>query len=176
VAVIRELNIAALILAISYAPTATAADLTNQPLWGCTVLLCLANPAGPMATPLCVAPIQKLFNWIGAFRPFPTCAMSGSVGNGTWAELGNNYYDRCPAGSTALAAGTPVYESFGGSLIERFAIGEGESHNPYNDPEGKFRKICVDGSGQQTVLQPTTASPRLIDVFIDDAFHNRVRW
>jgi hypothetical protein len=29
--------------------------------WGCTVLLCLSNPAGPMAVPACVAPVQKLY-------------------------------------------------------------------------------------------------------------------
>ena len=41
--------------------------------WGCEVLLCLSNPAGPMAVAACVPPIQKLYAAIFqmAARSFP---------------------------------------------------------------------------------------------------------
>ena len=42
--------------------------------WPCEVVLCLANPAGPMAAPACVPPISRL--WVEMTRPrfrLPTC-------------------------------------------------------------------------------------------------------
>lgn len=32
--------------------------------WGCEVLLCLSNPAGPMAVSQCVPPIKRLYRAI----------------------------------------------------------------------------------------------------------------
>lgn len=47
---------------------------------GCTVLLCLSNPAGPMAVPACVVPVQKLFAVLrGGGAPSCDTGKTGSV-------------------------------------------------------------------------------------------------
>lgn len=88
------------------APTAARADG-----WGCEVLLCLSNPAGPMAVAACVPPITKLYKALFKWRPdpFPTCLLS----NGDDSQSGGNYayvappsyYDACPADTTPLPIG-----------------------------------------------------------------------
>jgi hypothetical protein len=88
--------------------------------WGCEVLLCLSNPAGPMAVAQCVPPITRLYRAIFKWRPdpFPTCTMS----NGSDSSSGGNYayvappsfYDACPSGTTAVGAGT--YAAVGRAL------------------------------------------------------------
>ena len=45
--------------------------------YGCTVLLCLANPNGPKAVAECVPSINRLYNDLAHGRAFPTCVMSG---------------------------------------------------------------------------------------------------
>lgn len=79
--------------------------------WGCQVLLCLSNPAGPMAVAACVPPIQRLYAAIFKWRPdpFPTCTLSDgsdSSTGGNYAYVAPpSYYDACPSGTVALAAG-----------------------------------------------------------------------
>ena len=74
-------------------------------LWGCEVLLCLANPAGPMAAPFCVPPILDLIKALTKWRPepFPQCKMAG--GNSRVEYAPHDPYDACPAGSAPLAQG-----------------------------------------------------------------------
>ncbi len=52
--------------------------------WGCEVLLCMSNPAGPTAVGACVPPITRLWKHLAKGRPFPTCDM-GAGGAGTGA-------------------------------------------------------------------------------------------
>lgn len=77
--------------------------------WGCEVLLCLSNPAGPMAVAACVPPIQRLYRAIFKPRPdpFPTCDMAvNRAGQRSYATPQYaDYYDACPAGTTALDQG-----------------------------------------------------------------------
>lgn len=79
--------------------------------WGCEVLLCLSNPAGPMAVAACVPPIQRLYAAIFKWEPdpFPTCVLadgSDSATGGNYAYVAPpSYYDACPSGTTPLAAG-----------------------------------------------------------------------
>jgi hypothetical protein len=89
-----------------------AAPQARADNWGCEVLLCLSNPAGPMAVAQCVPPITRLYRAIFKWRPdpFPTCTM---VNGGDAATTGNfayvapaTYYDACPEGTTAVASGT----------------------------------------------------------------------
>ena len=80
--------------------------------WGCEVLLCLSNPAGPMAVAQCVPPITRLYRAIFKWRPdpFPTCLMSNgadSSSNGNYAYVAPpSYYDACPEGTSAVSDGT----------------------------------------------------------------------
>jgi len=75
--------------------------------WGCQVLLCLSNPAGPTAVPACVPPIERL--WAALRKPnpdpFPTCTMANGPGGASWAAVDSNYYDPCPSGTNALPSG-----------------------------------------------------------------------
>lgn len=85
--------------------------------WGCEVLLCLSNPAGPMAVAQCVPPITRLYRAIFKWRPdpFPTCTMSSgadSSAGGNYAYVAPpSYYDACPAGTTPVPSG--VYGATG---------------------------------------------------------------
>jgi hypothetical protein len=46
--------------------------------WGCQVMLCMSNPAGPMAVAECVPPMQRLYDAMSrkGFQ-WPTCAQAG---------------------------------------------------------------------------------------------------
>lgn len=63
----------------------------DDDLWGCQVLLCMSNPAGPTAVAECVPPISRLWRHLRRGRPFPSCSQAGFEG-------GNVKYDpwRCP--------------------------------------------------------------------------------
>ena len=53
--------------------------------WGCEVLLCLSNPAGPMAVSQCVDPIRRLYRHLALGRAFPSC--EAADGSGTHAGI-----------------------------------------------------------------------------------------
>jgi len=72
--------------------------------WPCTVLLCLSDPRGPETEAGCVPPIERLWQELLSFHPFPTCVMQGPNGK-SWAQQGMSYYDPCPDGTTALSSG-----------------------------------------------------------------------
>jgi hypothetical protein len=75
---------------------------------GCKVLLCLASPGGPREFAACVPPINDLFRSLAMGNPFPTCAMVGNslTRTGSFAApMQSNYYNECPAGTTALPSG-----------------------------------------------------------------------
>lgn len=46
--------------------------------WGCQVMLCMSNPAGPMAVAECVPPMQRLYEAMSkkGFK-WPTCDLAG---------------------------------------------------------------------------------------------------
>jgi hypothetical protein len=73
--------------------------------WGCEVLLCLANPAGPTAVSECVPPIRRLWRHLARGKPFPTCTMASGPNGSSFAQVGHSHYDPCPAGTTALGWG-----------------------------------------------------------------------
>lgn len=115
--------------------------------WGCEVLLCMSNPAGPKAVSECVPPINKLYSELRKGRPFPTCnLMSAGTGSTTlpgsptsWAEMKSDYYDFCPAGTTELAPGLSAALDSGGTLV---AWG---SKGLTSDPTGGASLFFSDG-------------------------------
>ncbi len=163
--------------------------------YGCRVLLCLANPAGPTAVAQCVPPITQLWRDLARLRPFPTCdeaRPAQAVQNTTW-------YDPCPVGLTALDAGLLAYQ-VGQDVGDAPAPGIGEGDNVQPDPQNGIslaRKVCVGtqvgqvqvqiGSGDNfatatvdvydrvAIFDPAT-SPNVIDVYLDNALYRRVRW
>jgi hypothetical protein len=83
--------------------------------WGCEVMLCLADPNGPMDKAECRPPIQKLYKALFKWKPqpFPVCLMSNgsnSKNAGNFAQVGPpSYYDACPAGTNPLPSGEVAY-------------------------------------------------------------------
>lgn len=84
---------------------------THASDYGCTVLLCLANPianGGPKGVAECVGPINQLYNDLAHGRVFPTCNLTDGNDGSSYALTTLNYFDPCPAGTVAAAPGTAV--------------------------------------------------------------------
>ncbi|RZI40374.1 hypothetical protein EGT07_23820 [Herbaspirillum sp. HC18] len=79
--------------------------------WGCEVLLCLANPAGPTAVAECKPPIQKLWKALAKGKPFPTCTFLNAAGSPT--SDGGNYAAHSWASEYNCAPGYVVYPEEG---------------------------------------------------------------
>ena len=139
--------------------------------WGCEVLLCLSNPAGPMAVSECVPPITRLYKAIFKTKPdpFPTCVMSNGMDSksaGTYGAVGvPNYYDACPAGTTALPAGlngvqgvrqAPSSPHFKLTSAVATGIGGGEGVSPRFGDGGRRlaleAKTCVGNKLRDTTI------------------------
>lgn len=125
------LNLAAITtLTFGYAANAAADD------YGCTVLLCLANPAGASSEPECRPSITRLWEDLARMRPFPICIM-GDSSSGTNASNSYLSTNTCPpqyldysgewpvctySGVISLnvnnAPYSQVYWNFGGSTTE----------------------------------------------------------
>ena len=86
---------------------------------GCTVVLCLANPAGWAAVDECVAPVTAYFRSIRRkFRP-PTCSESGATFSFATRVIGTTKSDfgiEIPVTETVLVMRHPdgTTEEFGG--------------------------------------------------------------
>jgi len=65
-----------------------------EDLWGCEVLLCMANPAGPTAVAPCVPPITRLWSWLAHGHAFPTCPQANAGQNR--AYMTSPPLDECP--------------------------------------------------------------------------------
>ena len=167
----------------------------NASDYGCRVLLCLANPAGPTSVAMCVPPITQLWRDLARIppNPFPSCdeaRPATAVQNETW-------YDPCPEQTTALTEG--AYGVGQGDPNAAFlGIGDGDTLRPGSESAPILgRKVCVGRLvGQAAVqigygadatsvlasvydrvalLDPAT-SPRVIDVYLNNALYRRVRW
>lgn len=62
--------------------------------WGCTVLLCLANPGGPTQYAACVPPVTRLWSHLKRGGAFPTCSGAGS----STSPIGYDPYEPCEDG------------------------------------------------------------------------------
>ncbi len=173
--------------------------------WGCEVLLCLSNPAGPTAVKECEPPIHRLWDHLRDGHEFPTCDMAKDGKSSANAKLGLNFFDPCPSGTRALARGErAVQATMGGGRRAAWksasfsdvltGIGDGEGYSF----RGRYAKpmplVCVGNHVGTTSVSPdgrlwfrvsvydrvTTlrphGSPRIIDVYINDALFRRVRW
>jgi hypothetical protein len=161
--------------------------------YGCTVLMCLSNPAGPTAVAACIPPITQLWKDLLKFKPFPSCDEAGD----SFASHGTSYYDPCPEGLTALPTGERA--ALGNASEVYLGIGSGDNLSPSNgdEPTPMPGKTCVQNKvGQFTVhtgpsgdwenyevgvynhianLSPVV-SPNFIDVTVANKFYKRIRW
>ena len=165
--------------------------------YGCRVLLCLANPAGPTAVAQCVPPITQLWRDLAHVppRPFPTCDEARPA----IAVQNTTYYDPCPDGTAPLDAGVlALQRGMADGSQPAVGIGNGDGPAPTSG-DGVFlgSKVCVGrqvsqawvftGSGDNSwagfvnvydriaILDPAM-SPNVIDVYLNNALYRRVRW
>ncbi len=173
-----------------------------EDLWGCQVLLCLANPDGAEALSECRPPIERLHEHLRHGHPFPSCPSGGSAS----ARPTSSYYDLCPAGTTELPIGqfgaaastrTVVYSGIGdgGDAAQRNyggmqtqsppkvcvgrRVGQGIVYLPAQsggDRGGPGYLAHVVRYYDQLMVLPAHNSPRVIDVYIGNARYKRVRW
>jgi hypothetical protein len=174
--------------------------------YGCKVLLCLANPAsngGAKGVVQCEQPINQLYHDLGKGRPFPTCDLADGNDGSSYARQVHDPYDPCPAPLQAAARGSYVVQGqrkadgnglgwWGGNgsfeLTGQPHVSEMQNGYRY----GAGAQACVGKSvGSYTVGTYDSAytvnvfdkvawqearNPRAIDVFIDNAWQQRVRW
>jgi len=175
-----------------------ASDASFASDYGCKVLLCLANPAGPTAVAQCVPPIRQLWRDLAHIppRPFPTCDEARPA----IAVQNTTYYDPCPDGTTALDVGVlALQQGMPDGSQPVVGIGNGDNLMPYGSGDSVFlnSKVCVGvqvgqtwvstGSGDNAtsgfvnvydrvaILDPAN-SPNVIDVYLNNALYRRVRW
>jgi hypothetical protein len=174
---IKNLLAALAIVASFLAPAAAHADD-----WGCKVLLCLSNPAGPMAVAQCVPPIQQLYRAIFKWRPdpFPTCTMSSgadSQAGGNYAYVAPpSYYDACPANTTALPMGQSGAVGVGYSMTGAVTAGIGDGSGYYpgfsGDPTAALPvKTCV---GAPVGVAAAPVGPNPDDGMVNVTLYDRV--
>ena len=195
----RALLVAPFVLVTLCVETASADD------WGCEVLLCLSNPSGPTAVEQCKPPIHRLWDHLRHGHEFPTCDMAKSDKGRSFAKRGFNFYDMCPPGTQALANGERAAKGTTLKHVGSFprtaatgtvqvGIGNGEGYPIWNRYNGPQVKTCVgtkvgvtwqsnDGRSHypvtiydRIVSLPSYPSPNIIDVYINNAFCQRIRW
>ena len=66
--------------------------------FGCKVLLCMANPKGPMALKECKPTIKKLYRNLYKGKSFPNCAFQSPPGNTMSFKKGKQSYYPCGTG------------------------------------------------------------------------------
>ena len=139
----------------------SGASAKAEDLWGCEVLLCLANPAGPMAAPYCVPPITKLFQALFKFPPdpFPKCNMAGA---GNFAQHDPaDVFEPCPTGTTALQAGALGMTSS--------ALTAAQSQNPYRSLLTMPSNLGIDSDTGSFVSAPIATASNTADGSVSEA-------
>ena len=66
-------------------------------LWGCEVLLCMANPAGPIAAPACDPPMKRLWRHLGKRgAKWPSCPQANNLSTNTAIAMRPALTHECP--------------------------------------------------------------------------------
>jgi hypothetical protein len=171
---------------------------------GCEVLLCLANPAGPMAVGECVPPIKKLYKDLAHGRAFPSCAMSSGsngpsssqVATTAYAEPMATKYDQCPSGTSPAQQGAYVADGYliaEGEQQGQIAVNGGGGVSQPNDCAGEAgcssnyngsARACVGDylgnvNGAEvygSVVWQQPSAPNTIRVVVDGTVYQNVTW
>jgi hypothetical protein len=165
------------LLRIALLASVAASANAQASQYGCTVLLCLSNPAGPTAVAECVPPIRQLWRDLARGRPFPTCE---EANGSALAGLVTEPYDPCPADSHALPAGAfaavseAVLPAGQYPTLQQFFVGIGEgnqtselwSATPISATDVSRSKVCVVGEpiGTSLGLVYTNDSTKIAEV------------
>jgi len=133
---------------------------------GCAVLLCMANPAGPMAVPYCQPIIKQLWKDLAKGKAFPKCKQASGPSGSSYVAPNTSYYDACPSGTAALSSGifatpsAPAPSNEGETQQTLFVgIGTGDGVLPTSTDENVASpmppKVCVGGQLLRTTMVAT---------------------
>lgn len=125
--------------------------------WGCTVVLCLANPGGPTQYAACVLPVTRLWSHLKRGGTFPTCSGAGSSAS----PVGHDPYEPCEYGY--------VLRELGRDGASRPAC---VSSKPVRDCD-RANEACQPHDIQAVRHR---AQPNFIDVTGSDGVSTRVRF
>jgi len=188
-----------LLIAVLFASAAAPIHASD---YGCKVLLCLSNPAsngGPKGVAECVPAINQLFHDLRKGRPFPSCDLADGNDGSSYARVVSDPYDPCPATFKPALPGSNVIqgkrtlgnhtEGSRGYIVKKEPRlseppgREGQSLGPracVGRQVGAYHLGAYDDDSivavyDQVIWQPAQ-TPRAVDVFINKALHQRVRW
>jgi hypothetical protein len=101
-------------LAVLASGVSAAGPATAQEELGCTVLLCMLNPAGPYAVPFCAAAVSNYFAMAATMMSLPACMAAGWSG-------GNPSYEpvTCASGYTMA---TDAQGTYGCRTNEKYVV------------------------------------------------------
>ena len=171
--------------------------------YGCKVLLCLSNPAsngGPKGVAECVPPISQLYRDLRKGIAFPSCDLADGNNGSNYARVVFDPYDPCPPSlqpampGSYVVQGKRIVDSGDVHTSSRYTIeAQPKISEPFGrdieslgsracvgKPVGSYHAGSFDDSYSvlvfnQVVWQPAQA-PQAIDVFINNALLQRVRW
>ena len=176
--------------------------LTGDDLWGCELLLCLANPNGWSSVSECKDPVEKYFTCRAKPSPcdMPTCPQAG---DGNYAENTSERFDPCSQIDSELEE-APVGWLASGTLKKHgnskynysgdYWISDGDGGSTYAgtyacvkpaDYQGQVteRYSCGDDEYCSRKVQvyseitwQAAQSSRSIDVYINGELWQRVHW
>jgi hypothetical protein len=192
-------NLVAALLVIGTAVSVHASE------YGCTVLLCLSNPAsngGPKVVSQCVDPISQLYDDLRHGRPFPKCDLADGNDGSSYARHVYDPYDPCPYPLQPAMQGLYVVQGqrkinaantdgFGGS--DGYVLsGQPQLSEQVSDVGTVGMRACIGqivGSynvGNQDdgyvvnvvdkVIWQQAQPPRAIDIYMNRKWYQRVRW
>jgi hypothetical protein len=195
---LRRFSVIGAILAATISP-AMAED------FGCKVLLCLANPAGPRAEPQCRDDIDRLYRDLHRGKPMPVCNMASANSSSGSAQAVQRqvWHDECPEGTTSLANGVRAIQgaappggvTYNATWTEAYTgIGETDGITFTDEGQKVAQKVCVGNKVgvaissnydhtydsvdiyDRVVLIDPASSPDVIDVLINGQLNRRVRY
>jgi hypothetical protein len=124
---------------------------------GCTVLLCMLNPAGPYAVPVCAAAVSNYFAMAATMLSLPACMAAGwSGGNPGYDPVicGDGYSQSQDSSGTygcRANVATPVLDQYGqpvpdgnGSIAMEYKFTTDSSVMTYRD-KAHYLDLPVEG-------------------------------
>lgn len=194
-----------LLIPLVAATFAIQTEVAKADDWGCTVLLCLADPRGAMTESECVSPIKKLYRHLAKGGGFPSCLLAGDPdeGKGSFARLVHNPFDECPDGlapksGNIAQGGQEVKDKWGrinankhrltysnsDTRLGGFGISTTAPRACVADYVGRYSVTIGSNKNNhveyvdvyEQVVWQKRKSPKAIDVYIDGKLQQRVRY
>lgn len=165
--------------------------LSERDEWGCTCLLCLANPNGWKSVPECIPPIKRLFRELRKGKPMPGCPQADESKNNV--KFVWNPVNPCSKFGLQDATGY-ISEQRGREVLSKKWSGTNEDYRLWDGPGtsycvGKYLftyRRCIEREGGRCVKRVSVDAydkvvpnpmldPIAIDVTIECNYWHRER-